>query len=213
MSTTYEIIYFGIHGRAEAIRLLFALAGQTFTDTAVPRDQWKTLKGTMPLFQLPVLVERSAASERRIPQSQAILRHLARTFGLYGDDEDERVRADVLAETCVDVSAALSALLYGASKDNPEARAKYWADAWPTAVAKLDNLLAAAPPSAGGLFVRARPTFADVVAFQVLHTHLVLQPTCLDGAAALRRFHDRMAALPAWQAYLASRRKHEAAPS
>ncbi|MCC7069983.1 MAG: glutathione S-transferase family protein [Deltaproteobacteria bacterium] len=213
MSTSYEIIYFGIHGRAEPIRLLFALAGVSFTDTAVTREEWKGLKGTMPLFQLPVLVERSEAGERRIPQSQAILRHLARSFGLYGNDEDERLRADVLAETCVDVSAALSALVYGPNKDNPEAVAKYWAETWRTGVAKLDALLAAAPSSAAGLFVCSHPTFADVVAFQVLHTHLVHRPTCLDPAPALRRFHDRMAALPQWQAYLASRRKHEAAPS
>jgi len=39
MSTSYEIIYFGIHGRAEPIRLLFALAGVAFTDTTVTREE------------------------------------------------------------------------------------------------------------------------------------------------------------------------------
>ena len=213
MSTSYEVIYFQIHGRAEPIRLLLTLAGQPFKDTALSRDEWKTSKATMPLFQLPVLVERTAQGEQRIPQSQAIMRHLARTFGYYGDDEDQMVRADVAAETCVDVASSISALLYGASKGNAELAAKYWSETWKTNVAKLSNLLEAAPRSAGGLLVRGQPTFADVNAFQVLHTHLAMRPTCLDDAPALRRFHDQMAALPQWQGYLSARRASEAAAS
>ncbi len=211
MLTSYEVIYFQIHGRAEAIRLLLTLVGQPFTDTALSREQWKTAKATMPLFQLPVLLERSAQGEKRIPQSQAILRHLARTFGMYGDDEEQMVRADVAAETCVDVATSISALLYGASKGNAELAARYWAETWKSNVAKLTNLLEAAPQSAGGLLVREQPTFADVSAFQVLHTHLAMRPTCLDDAPALRRFHDQMAALPQWQSYLSARRTSEAA--
>ncbi len=213
MPTTYELKYFAIHGRAEAIRLLFALARRDYVDTTVTREDWTAMKSAMPLLQLPVLIVRSDAGERHVPQSQAILRHLARTFGMDGDDEDERVRADVLAETCVDVNAAFSTLLYGAGKGNPAAAATYWAESWPTAVARLTVLLQRAPPSAAGLFVRALPTYADVIAFQVLHAHLAMRPGCLDDAPTLRAFHDRMAALPQWQTYLASRRRHEAASS
>lgn len=212
MSTSYELLYFQIHGRAEPIRLLFTLVGQPFTDTALSREQWKTAKASMPLFQLPVLVERTAQGERRIPQSQAILRHLARTFGLDGANEDERVRADVVAETCVDVAAGISALLYGAGKGNAELADKYWSETWKTNLAKLAALLEAAPASADGLFVAKQPSYADVNAFQLLHTHLAMRASCLDAAPALRAFHDRMAALPQWSGYLGSRRKSEAAP-
>ncbi|MBI1949504.1 MAG: glutathione S-transferase family protein [Deltaproteobacteria bacterium] len=210
MSTSYELIYFQIHGRAEPIRLLLTLAGQPFTDTVLTREQWKSAKATMPLFQLPVLVEKDARGERRIPQSQAILRHLARTFRFDGADEEQRVRADVVAETCVDIAAGIGALLHGAGKGNAELADKYWNETWKTNLAKLGNLLASAPAGADGLFVAATPTYADVNAFQLLHTHLAMRPACLDGAPELRRFHDRMAALPQWQSYLGTRRKSEA---
>ena len=48
---------------------------------------------------MPVLTE----DEKRIPQSGAILRHLARVHGLYGDSEEEKTHLDVLQEALMDM--------------------------------------------------------------------------------------------------------------
>lgn len=210
MSLSYEVVYFAIHGRAEPIRLLLTLAGQTFEDHAVTRDTWPSLKEQMPLGQMPVLIERDGAHERRIPQSQAILRYLARRYGLYGKSEDEMVQADVVADTVVDLNGTLSPLLFGKDRGNPEALAKHFAEVWPVYARRLERLLDHNPHKGGVFFASSLPTFADVAAYQGLHAHVTLSPGCLDGHPRLRAFHDAMEALPAWQDYLARRRAHEA---
>ena len=57
---TFELIYFPIHGRAEMLRLTFALGQAAFTD--VPVTDWATLKPQMPLGQVPVLRKRTETS-------------------------------------------------------------------------------------------------------------------------------------------------------
>jgi glutathione S-transferase len=209
MSTSYEIVYFPSQGRAEPIRLLLALAGQPFTESHIDRPTWPQTKLTMPLGQVPVLIERDAKGERKIPQSQAILRHLARRFGFYGQGEQQMLQADIVADTCVDIGAGTGGLIYGAGRGNADAFAKYFSEAWPAGTKKLETLLAMSEDPEHQYFVHAGPTFADVLAFQVLHTHLALDPTCLDAAPALKQFHDRMAGLPAWKHYLDSRTPNE----
>lgn len=210
MSTTYEVYYFKSQGRAEPIRLLLALAGQPFTERHVVRERWSEEKPHTPLGQVPVLVERDERGERHIPQSQAILRHLARKFDLYGQTEEERVQADVVADTVLDITPTFSPLLMGPLRGNPEAIAKYVAEQWPQNAAKLEKLLGRQPSGDGPFFVRASPTFADIAVFQSLHAHFALVPTILDGHAALRRFYDAMEALPALQERLRTRPPHDA---
>jgi glutathione S-transferase len=210
MSTTYELIYFAVQGRAEPVRLLFTLAGQPFVNRPVDRASWATLKAQTPLGQMPVLVERDEHGERKIPQSQAILRHLARRFGLAGTTEDEMVAIDVVAETAVDAGAGLGPLVFGAGRGDAAAFARHFGDVWPAHGRRLEKLLAANATD-GGFFVGSSATYADVAVFHVLHAHLALQPTSLDAFPTLRAFHDRIAALPQLTAYLETRPPHEGA--
>ena len=209
MTTSYEIVYFPSQGRAEPIRLLLALAGQSFTESHIDIATWQQTKLTMPLGQVPVLIERDGKGERKIPQSQAILRHLARRFGFYGQGEQQLLQTDIVADTCVDVGGGAGALINGPGRGNAEAFAKYFGEVWPRNVKKFETLLAHSEDPEHQYFVHASPTFADVLAFQVLHTHLALDPTCLDAAPALKQFHDRMAGLPAWKHYLDNRKPSE----
>lgn len=207
MSTTYEVIYYPSQGRAEAIRLMLALAGQPFTNRAVGAD-WATQKLTMPLHQVPVLVVRDEKGERMIPQSQAIVRHLARTFGFYGKNETEMLQADIVAETAHDVAGGLGALVYGPGKNNAEMQAKHLHNVWPVLGGRLVKLLSESPAQEG-FFVGATPTFADVLVFQTLTTHLALWPTCLDAMPTLQAFYTRMSSLPQLAAHLKARPQNE----
>ena len=42
--TQYKLYYFDARGRAEYIRLIFALAGVEYEDYRVPRDEWPEVK-------------------------------------------------------------------------------------------------------------------------------------------------------------------------
>jgi glutathione S-transferase len=210
MSTTYEVIYFAVHGRAETIRLLLALAGQPFKNRPFEREAWPKLKTEMPLGQVPVLVERDEHGERMIPQSQAILRHLARKFGLAGTTEDEMLAADIVAETALDAGSGLSALIYGPGRGDAAAFAKHFGDVWPMHGKRLEKLLAQNTANTG-FYVGTSATYADIWAFQVLHANVALHPACLDAFPTLRAFHDRIAALPQLKPYIDERPAHEGA--
>jgi len=208
MSTTYEVLYFPTHGRAEPIRLLLALSGKPWTNVEITREKWGAMKAEMPLGQTPVLVERDEHGTRMIPQSQAILRHLARTLGLAGRTEEETLAADIAAEAALDANAGLGPLVYGPGRGDRAAFAKQFDEVWPVHGKRLATLLQRAPGQAG-FFAGDAPTWGDVMVFQTLHSVVSLSPTSLDAFPTLRAFADRMAALPQWAAYLASRPVHE----
>jgi glutathione S-transferase len=208
MTTSYELIYFPVQGRAEPVRLLLTLAGRPWKRVDVAREQWATLKAEMPLGQMPVLVERDDHGTRTIPQSQAILRHLARTLGLAGSTEAETLAADVAAETALDAGSGYGPLLYGPGRGDRAAWEKHFTEVCPVHGKRLAGLLERAPDPAG-FFAGAAPLWGDIVVFQVLHATQAMWPTSLDAFPTLRAFHDRVAALPALRGYLASRPAHE----
>jgi hypothetical protein len=54
-STVYSLHYLNGRGRGEAIRLIFAQAGQKLEDLRHSNNEWAKLKSQMPLGQMPVL--------------------------------------------------------------------------------------------------------------------------------------------------------------
>ena len=65
-----KLIYFGAPARAAAPRLMLSVAQKTFQDVIVTREQWPSLKPTMPGGQLPVL---ELANGEKLAQVGAIL--------------------------------------------------------------------------------------------------------------------------------------------
>jgi len=201
--TTYELLYFPIPGRAEPIRLLFAAARVEFKDTGV--TNWPEFKAKTPLGQLPVLVEHTEQGSRQIPQSMAILRHLARVFDLYGKDEVEKTIADVVAETAADWRAKFAPVKFKAFMNTPEdVITKYWAELGAT-LKTFDALLDRSAAPGAGHFVGEAITFADVLVFETLHGHLGLNAGCLEGFPRLTAFYEKVKSYEPIHAYLAKR--------
>uniref|UniRef100_A0A1I7XEN0 glutathione transferase n=1 Tax=Heterorhabditis bacteriophora TaxID=37862 RepID=A0A1I7XEN0_HETBA len=75
----YKLTYFNGRGAAEISRQLFALAGQEYEDVRYERDEWPQHKDEMPFGQIPVL----EVDGKKLAQSYAINRFLARQFGIY----------------------------------------------------------------------------------------------------------------------------------
>lgn len=211
MSTSpkYEVLYFPIRGRAEQIRLLLHYSGTPFVDTGV--TDWPTLKGKTPLGQLPILVDRTGSDgELVIPQSAAIVRHLARKLGLYGETLREQALADVVAETVTDIRAKFVPVAFAARYNPPaETIEKYWSEVLAHNLALLEKLLQRSTQPEAGFFVGSKPTYADFLVFDVLDGHLTMKPACLDGHPALQAFFARISALPQLASYLATRRPSE----
>jgi len=203
MSTTYELLYFPIRGRAESIRLLVAAANVPFTNTGV--TNWPELKPKTPFGQMPVLVERDENGERMIAQSMAIIRHLARVFDLYGKDEAQRTMTDVLAETTHDWRGKFAPVQFKAFMHTPDdVIAKYWADL-PGTLRVIDGLLDKSTAPEAGFFICEKPTYADVLVFDALDGHLELDAGCLKDFPRLQSFYDRVKSVDSIKSYLDKR--------
>ncbi|XP_061178875.1 glutathione S-transferase 1-like [Saccostrea echinata] len=105
---TYKLMYFQGKGRAEVIRLAFTLAGQVFEDKRFTLEEWLKVKPTIPQNHLPGL----QVDDKYIPQSGAILRYVGRAFGLYGDNNDESTRIDVIIGATDDFLKDVSDAVY-----------------------------------------------------------------------------------------------------
>ncbi|KAI6183516.1 hypothetical protein M3Y97_00497300 [Aphelenchoides bicaudatus] len=88
--SNYKLTYFPGRGLTEASRLVLHYAEQKFEDLRLTHDQFSQLKNTFPNGQVPLL----EVDGKKISQSGAILRFLARRFKLEGKDEFEAAKCD-----------------------------------------------------------------------------------------------------------------------
>ncbi len=96
--TEYKLVYFNSRGRAEVIRLIFAVADQKYEDSRINAEDWPSHKnsGKAPFGQLPYLiVTNTDGSEFILSQSLSIARYLGRKFNLLGKTEQEQAQCEM----------------------------------------------------------------------------------------------------------------------
>lgn len=94
-SGRYKLIYFEDRGKTDLIKLLFAVAGQSYEDIQIKPTEWSQYKPYMPFEQLPVLV---INDQLKISQPGVICRYLAQELRLNGDSKEEAVMCDMIVE-------------------------------------------------------------------------------------------------------------------
>ncbi|KAF8934890.1 hypothetical protein EDD21DRAFT_161804 [Dissophora ornata] len=106
--STFEIKYFGLHGLGAMCRLLLAVSGASFKSVAPA--EWAVEKSKTPFGLIPILTETSADGSKtiKIAESDAIVRYLAKKFGMIGDNAFE----EVLVDTFVGHTHALNGQIY-----------------------------------------------------------------------------------------------------
>lgn len=182
----YKLVYFAVRGRGQAFKYMCADNDIAFEDEVV-KDfaDWGKMKPSTLFGQLPVLYDGSF----EIPQSNAILRHVARKHGLYGKDETESTLVDMLNDQQEDTRLAYLKLIYQqyeAEKDN-------FIKSIPDKLAVFEKMLGK-NHGGSGFFVGTKQTFVDYTIFDLLDNFTVLSPGCLDGTPLLKAFHARMVA-------------------
>ena len=91
-----KVIYFGVYGRAEFIRMLLTHAKVNFEDERLDFAAFGARKaaGEFPNGQIPVVVHNG----KMLNESTAILRYLGKHFGYYPADAHEAWYADSLVD-------------------------------------------------------------------------------------------------------------------
>ncbi|XP_072016300.1 hematopoietic prostaglandin D synthase-like [Amphiura filiformis] len=153
----YKLIYFNAKGRAEFARLLFAQAGVAYEDHRIEGANWPALKPTMPTEALPVL----EVDGKRIVQSQAIARYVARECNLAGDNNLEMAQGEQVMETMMDMATDIGPVFQ--EKDEAKRKAalqkSIFEEKIKTKLKYIENFLVA---NGGEFFAGKRIMIADI---------------------------------------------------
>lgn len=194
MSHKYKLTYFNFHGRAEAARMLFALAGVEYEDHRIEwtSDEWKELKPKTPFGGLPLL----EVDGRVFSQSVAIARYLANQFGLAGKTELDKLQVDMIADCIVDLATPFAALFQASDEAK---RMELWKEYEPKLDKHLENLqkLLEANNGGNGFFVGDSITWVDCYWSALLYwiNHMKYGPT-IDKHPKLKAVQERVEAEP-----------------
>lgn len=194
------LTYFDARGRAEVIRLILEETGTPYRERRVAVEQWPALKPTLPLGQLPIYEE----GDLLLFQSHAIYRYLARKHDLYGKDEREHIRCDIVNETFVDAQNTLGGFYW--SPTFAEKRDEFERKDLPKLLERVQGLLAQ-NRDGQGYWVGSALSYVDFCAWHFLDYVRPFSQRTLDRFELLMAFKQRIEARPRVAAYLASERR------
>eukprot|EP00339_Tiarina_fusa_P014882 CAMPEP_0117051436 /NCGR_PEP_ID=MMETSP0472-20121206/35532_1 /TAXON_ID=693140 ORGANISM="Tiarina fusus, Strain LIS" /NCGR_SAMPLE_ID=MMETSP0472 /ASSEMBLY_ACC=CAM_ASM_000603 /LENGTH=224 /DNA_ID=CAMNT_0004765635 /DNA_START=1 /DNA_END=675 /DNA_ORIENTATION=+ len=163
MASGNHYYYFDLRARGFVNRVLLAVGGEEYTDHRVSFEEWGELKPTLPLTfnQLPLYQSEEVGS---LCQSDAISRHLARKFNLYGKTPKENAQIDEVYEEFTDLLNATIKVTF--AEDFEAKKAAFISTDIPKHVSFAEKLLAR---NGTGWFVGDSLTVADIQAFHVLN--------------------------------------------
>jgi len=184
--------------------MLFAQAGVEYEDCRLSGEEFGAIKSDVskcPLGQVPVMF----VDDKPIPQSAAIERHLARTFGLYGKDEMEATRIDIACECVSDLFALV--IKFAFEKDEAKKAELKKSFVEKDTVTILTAMTSSLTKNSDdkGFFVGDKMTLADIAIFNMTAVMFNETPGIADKYPTLKEFNTRMSAEPKIAAWIAKR--------
>lgn len=98
----YKLTYFNVTALGEPIRMLFNYGGIAFEDDRFEIEQWPEIKPSTPFGQVPVLT----IDGKKINQSLAIARYVAKLVKLAGKDDFHTLEIDSMVDNINEVRAS-----------------------------------------------------------------------------------------------------------
>ncbi|XP_035208100.1 glutathione S-transferase Mu 1-like [Stegodyphus dumicola] len=188
--------YWDMRGLAEPIRYLLHYKKVDFEDKryALRGDDWQNDKFQLNLDfpNLPYYID----DKVKMTQSIAILRYLARKYGLAGKTEEQNVRIEMAEQQIYDFFSSLNRTCY-----NPEFE-KLKAEFVKSVPAQLK--LFAAFLGDRKFLVGDELTYVDFMAYDTFDFYRLLIPGVYDDFPTLKSYLDRIEALPELQEYFQS---------
>lgn len=198
-----KLTYFNLRGRAETIRLILRAMKVEFDDHRVASSEpWSELKPQLPFGRLPVY----EAAGIYIPESHAISRHLARSFGWLSADAAMDARADTTQEAIADAQEDLWRFAW--VQNYHEEMEPYAATQLQPRLEQLQAWFEHKGPGAPGpgarFWVAESPIHVDFLAFVYLDEIDAFFPKTLSRFETLAAFHRRIGSIREVADYIAS---------
>lgn len=207
-----RLTYFSSRGLAEVPRLLLAETATAYEAVHLgafkPGDQPPAFtalqqSGKLAFGMVPLWEEDDGLT---LVQSDAIVRHLARTRGLYGDTAGEAARADMVAESVRDVRTEVAKLRFLEGDARAAQRQKLEKTYLPLWMERFQVNL-----QDSGLF-GPRLSYADIAVWYLLENLADNQMPVWQQFPALQGFYGRIQDRPNLRRYLSSPGRFPAQP-
>lgn len=199
---SYKLTYFPVKALAEPIRFLFSYAGIDFVDDRFDRDDWPKIKPNMPFGQVPVL----EIDGKKISQSVAIARYLAKQCGLAGKDDLEAMEIDAIVDTIHDLRAKIAAYHYENNEAVKATKLEIAKEQVPYFLERLD----AQVQKNGGYFVGGALTWADLSFVAILdYLNDMMKEDIIEKYENLKQLKQKVLELPAIKSWIEKRPQSE----
>ncbi|KAH9420192.1 Glutathione S-transferase Mu 3 [Dermatophagoides pteronyssinus] len=192
--------YWDARGLAQSIRLLLTYAGVDFIDKRYnvgpppnyDRSEWLNDKFNLGLDfpNCPYYIDGNV----KLSQSIAILRYIARKHKLIGQNDREEIRVSLAEQQIIDMNMAIGRIAYN---PNCEKLKPEFLKTLPEQVELLSKFLGDQPFIAG-----SNISYADFLLYEYLTKLKVLVPDVFGRFENLKKFHERIEALPRVSDYI-----------
>jgi glutathione S-transferase len=203
--TSYKLTYFPLRNLAQVSRVLFALGGQEFEDVHISFEDWPNHKSAQIFHQIPVLefVDENGKTVR-LAQSNTVERFLANKFDLFGENDLERARIDMICEQVMDLHLVFiniySSLYY--KRAGHELKRiqleKVLTETAPASLKLIEKLYEQnqAVTNNSGFLVGNKLTYGDIKLVNIYDWLLDRKDAILEQAPRLREHYDKIRSLP-----------------
>ncbi|KAH7716774.1 glutathione S-transferase [Aphelenchoides avenae] len=199
----YKIVYFDGRGPAETARLILTHEGIDFEDVRIPHAEWPgDYKAKAPFGKVPYL----EVDGKKLPESFAISRYLARKYGLAGKDDWEQAWVDAIADSFKDVLNELRPFMmaaFGRGGDKEKLQKDIFEPTMEKLLPQIEKFL---KDSGSGYLVKGGYTWVDFFYANQLLTIESLVPGSVNGNAAVKAYVERVHNIPKIKEYVASRK-------
>ncbi|XP_031842255.2 glutathione S-transferase-like [Nomia melanderi] len=191
---TYKLSYFPVSALGESIRWLLAYGGIEFEDIRFNVDDWPSIKPETPFGQVPVL----EIDGKKVHQSAAISRYLAKQFGLAGKDDWEALEIDMAVDTIHDLRTKISFYSYEKNEAAKAEKLVYVKEVVPYLLERLD----AQVKKNGGYFVGGALTWADITFVSILdYLNHMMKSDIIEKYENLKQLKEKVLNVPAIKAW------------
>lgn len=187
-----KLVYFNLRIRGEALRHILEIGKANYEEERIELKDWPVLKekltndGTLPYGTLPLLID----GDKKIVQSCTIGRYLGKKLNLYGKNEDEQLKIDLVMDG---VSDARNALLNLGDGNIKEVGSKW--------LNSFENLK---KKNEGKWFVGDNYTIADSFVYVMLEEYNYSDKDCIKNYPNLSKFMDNYVLIPEISSYFKS---------
>ncbi|XP_053390457.1 probable glutathione S-transferase 7 [Mercenaria mercenaria] len=197
---SYKFEYFDGRGRGELTRYVFHAAGKDFDDSRYTFEQWASVKPSAPFGQLPIL----HVDGKRLAQSGAIARFLAREFGLAGKNSWEQGLVDQYMELAVDMFKEVIKWYFEKDEEKKRECLKNLREVvYPKYCGLFQNAL---EQNGGKYFVGNDLTLADLAVLDIFDTPMHHTSNIMDSFPKLKAHRERIASTANLASYIKKRK-------